>query len=226
MKTQIPNSRFKDGFTLVEMIVAIAIFMIVAVVAVGSLVRIVGLNREAQTLQASVDNVGFALDSMSREIRQGANIACLASYTGGPIDPSGISTESANCSNMQAEDNQLIVFETVKSAPDGSGGTCNLYYGYWFAPPDPGVSGQYELKKAQQTSCHQQFNGDQSTGNFYPVVDTSTVSLDNYNLAVFAGSPSFTYKWVFIRLSGVAGVRTQDQNSFDVETSVSQRVSD
>jgi prepilin-type N-terminal cleavage/methylation domain-containing protein len=214
MKRPLKNS--KRGFTLVEMMVSLAIFMVVAVVAVGSLVRIVGLNRQAQSLQSSVNNISFSLDSMSREIRQGSNINCQRDYDGvSSFNPASISGE---CPDITYP-NSLIVLETAKTAVDTGGQLCNLYYAYWFSPS--GVPGQYFLKKAQQTSCGQQF----TPSNFFSIIDDGNVKLTGYNLTLHDGS-EFPYKWVFVRLTGFAGVRAQDQSYFDVETSISQRVAD
>ena len=210
--------RASKGFTLIEMIVAIAIFMIVAVIAVGSLVRVVALNRQAQTLQASVSNLSFSLDSLSREIRQGSKIGCYTGlYQGGTFTPS---TVTGSCTSMSANANNLIVFQTGKTDQSRS---CNLYYAYWFKP----AGSSYILEKAQQPNCGQTTLSDNNgNGDFYPIVDTANVTLTGYNLAVFSSRPSFLYKWIFIRLKGFSGVRDQDQNSFDVETSISQRVND
>lgn len=204
------------GFTLIEMIISIAIFMIVAVVAVGSLVRIVALNRQAQTLQASVNNVSFALDSMSREIRQGSKIGCYPSYDGSSVNPNIYA--SAQCATGA---NNLIVFQTGKADPTH---TCILYNAYWFNTT--GVPGQYTLMKAQQTACNQNMSQANISNNavFYPIVDDKNVVLTNYSLGVFTSAP-FKYKWVLVHLAGYA-LKSQDQNSFDVETSISQRVND
>src|SRR3989344_4857691 len=70
------NLKNSRAFTLVEMIVALGIFSIVAVVALGALVKIISANKKAQTLQASITNLSFALDSMSRELRVGTKYHC------------------------------------------------------------------------------------------------------------------------------------------------------
>ena len=64
------------GFTLVEMIVSLGIFAVVAVVALGALVRIMTANQKAQTLQSAMTNISFALESMSRELRSGITYHC------------------------------------------------------------------------------------------------------------------------------------------------------
>jgi len=68
-------SKKEKGFTLVEIIISLAIFAMVAVVALGALVKIVSANKKAQTLQSAMTNLNFALESMSREIRTGSEFS-------------------------------------------------------------------------------------------------------------------------------------------------------
>ena len=74
-----PRARGERGFTLVEMIVAIALFAVVMLVAVGALLSLTGANRKAQALQSVMNNLNIALDGMVRNIRMGTNYQC-----GGP----------------------------------------------------------------------------------------------------------------------------------------------
>ena len=73
------NKNNNKGFTLIEMIVSIAIFMIVALVAVGAFLKIIDLNNKSHTLKDSINNINFALDLMSRELRVGSNYYCPTS---------------------------------------------------------------------------------------------------------------------------------------------------
>lgn len=59
------------GFTLVEMIVGVFLFTIVMLVAVGALMSVLDANRRAQANKAVMNNLHFALESMTREIRVG-----------------------------------------------------------------------------------------------------------------------------------------------------------
>ncbi len=58
------------------MLVAIALFAIIMVMAVGSLLSIVDANREAQAKKTVVNNLHFALENMTRNIRTGHNFHC------------------------------------------------------------------------------------------------------------------------------------------------------
>jgi len=59
------------GFTLIEMIVAIGIFSMVSTLAIGSLLILTSAERHVSSVQINQDNVRFAIEAMSRDIRTG-----------------------------------------------------------------------------------------------------------------------------------------------------------
>jgi prepilin-type N-terminal cleavage/methylation domain-containing protein len=77
------------GFTLIEMIVSIAIFSTVVLVAVGALLSIISANRKANALRVVMENLNFAVESVARDIRTGNEYSC-----GGTGDCSGAHTLS------------------------------------------------------------------------------------------------------------------------------------
>jgi prepilin-type N-terminal cleavage/methylation domain-containing protein len=64
------------GFTLIEMIVSLALFSVVITISVGALLVLIASNRQLQDEQAVLTNLSFALDSMTREIRTGSAYVC------------------------------------------------------------------------------------------------------------------------------------------------------
>lgn len=64
------------GFTLVEMMVAIAIFSLVMLVAIGAVLAIVGANKKAQSLTSVINNLNFAFEAMTRDLRTGDDYHC------------------------------------------------------------------------------------------------------------------------------------------------------
>jgi prepilin-type N-terminal cleavage/methylation domain-containing protein len=62
-----------QGFTLIEIIVAIGIFTAVITMALATFLNISDIQRKAGALRAINDNLNFALEIMSREIRTGKN---------------------------------------------------------------------------------------------------------------------------------------------------------
>ena len=64
------------GFTLVEMMVAVALFAVVMTSSVGALLSMVSANRKAQALQSVMNNLNVALDGMVRNVRMGVAYHC------------------------------------------------------------------------------------------------------------------------------------------------------
>lgn len=79
----------QSGFTLIEMIVSLALFSIVVTVAVGALLMLVGTNEDLQGEQSVMTNLSFALDSMTREIRTGTRYYCVSSSNYSTLVPGG-----------------------------------------------------------------------------------------------------------------------------------------
>jgi len=68
--------KLKAAFTLVEMLIAFGIFAIIMVVSVGSLISLMDANSRAQHLKTLVNNLHFAFENMSRNIRTGTLYHC------------------------------------------------------------------------------------------------------------------------------------------------------
>jgi len=72
------NNKLKTnlGFTLIEMIVAVAIFTVVVFIGIGALLSISDANRKSNSLRSVMDNLNFAMENMSRSIRTGDDYSC------------------------------------------------------------------------------------------------------------------------------------------------------
>jgi prepilin-type N-terminal cleavage/methylation domain-containing protein len=78
------NRTNKRGFTLIEMLVSVALFSIVMLIAGATLLSLVYANRKAQALQSVMNNLDISLDNMVRNVRMGSNYRC-----GSQSQPSG-----------------------------------------------------------------------------------------------------------------------------------------
>ncbi|MBU3926039.1 type II secretion system GspH family protein [Patescibacteria group bacterium] len=63
----------KKGFTLIEMIVAVAIFTVVMIITIGTYLNVDDIQKKATALRIVNDNVNFVLEIMTRELRSGQN---------------------------------------------------------------------------------------------------------------------------------------------------------
>ena len=61
------------GFTLIELMVAVAIFTIVMMVSMGAVFSVVSANRKSQSLNVVINNLNFAFESMIRDLRTGTD---------------------------------------------------------------------------------------------------------------------------------------------------------
>jgi prepilin-type N-terminal cleavage/methylation domain-containing protein len=105
--------RITFGFTLVELMVATALFAVVMTVATSTLLALIDANRKAQALQSVVNNLNIAIDGMVRNMRMGTNYHC------GP----GILTETRDCQTGGT----LVAFEPY----NGSSEQTNDQWVYW-----------------------------------------------------------------------------------------------
>lgn len=204
------------AFTLVEMIVSLGIFAVVAVVALGALVRIITANQKAQSLQAAMTNLNFALESMSREIRVGTNYVCFKGppsndINGGALTTTPCSTEGQ--SSIGVGNAHVIAFNSTRA-----GDNCNLINAYRFIViNDGGGNPVLHLQKAEQNSC----NSNIRNQDFFDMLSNADVILTDYRMGVNA---DHAYPYVFIRLMGYAGAREREKTYFDIQTTVSSRV--
>lgn len=201
-----------NGFTLLEMIVSIGVFALVAVIAVGSLVKITGLNRRTNSLQSAMTNINFALEAMTREMRFGSRYTCVTSSSlnipnGLDLNPCGESEAGAN--NIKG-----VAFLSTETKTSGSI-ICNLIYVYWFSKDSNKIS----IKKSMQDSC------DTDTlreSDAVSIIDDPNTTISGYNFQIINGLRG--YSLARIKLTGYAGQKDTERNHFDVETMVSQRM--
>ncbi|MFA6355036.1 MAG: type II secretion system protein [Candidatus Paceibacterota bacterium] len=64
------------AFTLIELMIATTLFTIIMMMGVGALVVSSNAAKVSQKLRIAVDNVNFAMESMTRELRMGTHYQC------------------------------------------------------------------------------------------------------------------------------------------------------
>lgn len=79
MKYRKPS--LSKGFTLVEILVALALFGFVVIIATGTLIVLSSSNLSAQVSRKTIDNIDFILDDIVREARLGMNYHCGITVT-------------------------------------------------------------------------------------------------------------------------------------------------
>ncbi len=64
------------GFTLIELIVAVGLFSIVMTLASGAYLLMINVNRQTQSITTGINNLSFALQTMTYKIRTGTGYIC------------------------------------------------------------------------------------------------------------------------------------------------------
>ena len=206
---------FKNGFTLIEIMISLGIFAIVAVIAVGALLKVLDANKKAQSIQDAVTNLSFAMETMSRDLRTGTKYDCGTSYSLTP-------TPTA-CPSFNSTQPLFISFISSERATDNSGQLCGslqlLVYSYEFIP-DPNNSGYYLLKKAKQGEGCSPSSGAMSS--FENIVSPQNVKIKSYSVVVNNINPS-QYPLALVHITGYAGIGTSTQTYFSLQTAASSR---
>lgn len=70
------------GFTLIELMVSVSLFIIVITASIGTLLALINANQKAQSLKSVINNLHFGIDSMARTIRTGHTYHCTDSLGG------------------------------------------------------------------------------------------------------------------------------------------------
>ncbi len=181
------------GFTVIEMIVSLSLFIVVSLIGVGSLLTIIEANRRAQSLKSVVNNLSFGLESLSKTMRVGSTYHCNT----GPSVPAGFDS-ARNCSSAPGGD--LIAFEASAG--------------------NPSSSADQIIYRLNGTKIERSINGGTS---FFPVTssEVNVTSLNFYVFG--ANSGDGLHPRVIIIMRGNVDLGKNARTDFNIQTSVSQR---
>ncbi len=76
-------TELSKGFTLIELMVSIALFSVVVAIVAAAFTSLLSQNRIALATNNISNNLSFVVDSMERSIRTGSGYSANASYSGG-----------------------------------------------------------------------------------------------------------------------------------------------
>ncbi|MEK7117013.1 MAG: type II secretion system protein [Patescibacteria group bacterium] len=82
--------KINEGFTLVELLIAVSLFIIVATISMGAIISVFDANKKSQSSKTVVDNLNLSIENMVRVVRFGGNYHC---------GTSGNLNTPRNCSN-------------------------------------------------------------------------------------------------------------------------------
>jgi prepilin-type N-terminal cleavage/methylation domain-containing protein len=194
------------GFTLVEMIVAVGLFSIVMLIAVGALLALTGANRKAQALQSVMNNLNIALDGMVRSIRMGSEYHC----GNGVFIPGG----NNDCAITGGTSFSFKPFCNENCDP--------LNHWIYKFDTDGSVCGQNVIKNR---ICKSANNGNP---NSYYALTSPEVTIENMNFYVVGTTPGDTEQpKVVVTVQGTAGgTNAKTTTTFSIQATAVQRLLD
>lgn len=92
---------------MVELIIAVSLFAVIAFFSLGSLLSIYDANRKSQSSKTITDNLNMAIEDMARTIRFG-NTYCLGMDTVPPADSSSCPTGGGDAITVTFNGNRII----------------------------------------------------------------------------------------------------------------------
>ena len=129
--------------------VAVSIFVVVALIATGAFITANRVNQKAQAIKIVMDNLNYAMDNMVLKIRKGAYYYCLDS--GGITDPPTwslyASDQGQDCGGSDYKD--ALAFRTPKYGYDVTEGPQKVIYR--FVPAAGSSLGKIQLWQESNT---------------------------------------------------------------------------
>ncbi len=194
------DKKFSDGLILLELVVALGIFLAVMTIGMGTVLAMYGLNKKGQALKLVMTNLNFAVESMAREIVVGTDYRCpFETGTDGfiPLDCIVGNTSITFCSSEEKQ-----VFYRFN---EGS-------------------------KSIQRFVSEEDCDGNDSPEEEdWQRITAPEVEITNMKFFVSGATFSPTDECkkqprAVILIEGVAGVREEEKSEFSIQTTVSQRV--
>ena len=202
IKEILKKNNKNSGFTIIETMIAISLFLVVVMMGMGALLNANVLHNKAQKMRSIMDNLSFIMEDMSRNLRTGSTYHCI----------------DAN--------DTLAALDTARSGPDCSGIAFESATGDPTTPNDQWV---YFIDNSSGTGKIFKSTTGFDGGNFVQL-NPDEVNIDPNASGFFVlgaePPPGDTQQpFVIIRLVGTITYQSVT-TPFSLQTSVSQRLID
>lgn len=201
----------QTGFSLIEVLVSLALFAIVVTMSVGTMIILIDANAKAQVTQSIVSNASFALDSMARDIRTGSNYRCLNDSTDGALQMNNDAATPNSCVNGGS------AFAFTESGGSLTDGLNSNRIGFRYNPDSHGA-GIGAIERKLSTNINEDWEA----------ITADNVNITNFSFTVHHTDNSSTDNrspLVTIEITG-EGVDDPQNTQFSLRTTVTQRALD
>lgn len=200
-------SKNNKGFTIIETMISISIFLVVIMIGVDSLLNASLLNQKSKDRRTAIDNLTFMMDDISRNIRTGYHIRCI-SNTFVPLEAQGI---TGNTPRSCEAGGGAVVFENANGIPPETS--------------DQHTEDQwvYKIESSDGGANFDVFKSIDGAVTFVKL-NSDDVKLTGTSGFVVFGADQLDKQQPLITIKLVGKVTTKGQvSSFSLQTTVSQR---
>lgn len=95
-RRNIPQER---GYTIIETMIAISLFLIIIMSGLGALLNANVLHKKSQDMRSIIDSLNFVMEDMSKNIRTGSNYHCFNLDDTIPTSPPADIASPKSCEN-------------------------------------------------------------------------------------------------------------------------------
>lgn len=188
------------GYTIIELVVAVGLFVVVALISSSAFLGVMASNRKTLAMRTAIDNLDSAVESMSRDMKTGFSYHCETSWP-----PSGDISAPGDCP----------VGGGYMALESQGGDTSNTgdQIVYQLGSTDPNCLSPEQICKST----------DGGTSFFAVTAPPPELHITGLAFRVFGTSIVDTKQpRIVIVILGYAG-NGNSKSTFDIETSVSQR---
>lgn len=200
----------RGGYTIIEMMIAISIFLIVITIGMNGLLQsnlVLNKSRDARNI---MDNLSFIMEDMSRSIRTGYRYRCF---------DEALVWDNVYIQSEELETPRSCIFGHAIAFEEATTGSVGYFGDQWI----------YRFGYVEGVNGFAVFKSIDGGLNFYPLNDSRIVLNDTSGISVLAaesqGEGNNGQPFVIIKLSGeinYKGIKTP----FNLQTAVSQTLID
>ena len=116
-KKQSLSTPHSGGFTIIEVMIAMAIFTVIVTIGIGSVLDAINQHYATQNLRTVMDSLNYVMEDMARNIRLGTPPHCgaLGGVTGGIVDPLScpLPSDPHNIISFNSQDGTIVTYEIM-----------------------------------------------------------------------------------------------------------------
>jgi prepilin-type N-terminal cleavage/methylation domain-containing protein len=198
-KTLLKKNR---GLSIIEMVVALALFSSVALVSLASMVSLIDANEKSRNTSVALDSVSYALEDILRNIRFGRNIYCELGTSFITISPSS----TRNTCDYSTGGRNYIALENKD-------GYINFY--------KYDATAKCIQKKTTSIIWGSQTYSDDGTG--YQCLTSSDIEITRFRFFVIDTNINTKTQRVVMVIQGVSGRQEKSKTTFNMMTSATTR---